>query len=101
MNSKLISNNLLAFRSDITNIKGAEGQLRGLNAKLFSTLDSLNASWDGSAHDVYVDNVQEDRELMERVLKTLTQFGEDLAQANTIYSANEDKVAAEIASIRV
>ena len=85
MNSNTISNDLMLFRSTITDLKNSNGQLKRCNQQLFDTFDTLNSSWVGSAHDSYVQNVNSDRDLMEKVLTTLAQFLQDMDEADAIY----------------
>lgn len=101
MNSNRIANNLVTFNRDIRSIESGTEQLRGTTQKLFSTLDALNSSWVGSAHEVYVQNVQDDRELMNNVLSTLTKFLQDMQDADRTYKTCESQVESTIASIVV
>lgn len=101
MNENIIANHLDHFRSDIGKFESAAGQLENSSRKLFDTLESLNASWSGAAHDEYVENVKEDEELMESVFKALISFGEELREAEVTYRTCEDNVEQEIARLRV
>lgn len=101
MNSNTISNDLMLFRSTITDLKNSNGQLKRCNQQLFDTFDTLNSSWVGSAHDSYVQNVNSDRDFMEKVLTTLAQFLQDMDEADAIYRKCESDVEDVITSIQV
>lgn len=101
MNSNTISNNLMLFSSSIADLKNSDRQLRNCNQQLFDAFDNLNSSWGGTAHDAYVQNVNEDRNLMDSVLRTISQFLQDMDEAEAEYKKCESNVADVISSIQV
>lgn len=101
MGDNKIMNHLDRYRSDVREFKSATSQLKSKSKRLFDSLESLNATWIGPAHNVYVANVAEDKELMESVFKALRELGEELSDADSTYRKCEDRVRQEINSLIV
>lgn len=96
-----IANDLERFHADISSTEELLAQVQATSDKMFTSLDSLNTSWEGSAHNAFVANVNEDRAFMTEVLKTLRTYTESLDAAETTYRTCESDVSNVIAGIRV
>ncbi len=97
----ITANHLVCFGSDVKKFKDSVRLLNATSKKLFTELESLNASWNGPAHDSYVDNLKEDQDLMESVFKALTTISDGLEHAKKTYNTCEEQVREEIASLVV
>lgn len=89
------------FRSDVRQFRSSTEQIRRTSNRLFTALESLNSTWSGSAHSIYIANVKEDEELMASVFKALRELGEELEEADAVYRKCEDQVEQEINSLVV
>lgn len=101
MSDNKIMNHLDRYRSDLREFKTTAAQIKRKSNELFNSLESLNATWIGPAHDVYVDNVAEDKELMDSVFKALKELEEELSEASITYRKCEERVQQEINSLVV
>ena len=96
MDGTKIMNHLDRFHSDVQQFSTSTDHLKITTNRLFATLESLNATWSGAAHNVYVANVNEDKELMDSIFRALRSLGSELSQADKIYRNCEKTVEQEI-----
>ena len=68
---------------------------------LRESMDALKASWSGTAHDVFYEQVNKDLLLLEQVLAMISAYKEHMSDAVKEYTQCEQDVREMVAAIRI
>lgn len=101
MAQKRIANNLEALQRDISTCRTLQNQLRDTFKRSFEEVDALTGMWEGSAHDVFLQQFQTDAENMQKLLDFLEKYLEDLEGARQKYARCESDVSERIRAVNV
>ena len=94
-----IANNLEALQSDISTCRAVQTQLGNTFKRSIEEVNALTGMWEGSAHDVFLQQFQTDAENMQKLLDFVDSYLEDLERARQKYAGCESDVSERIRTI--
>lgn len=101
MAGKIIGVNTTILKNDVSTILG---EIRGLKSdvqRLRAVAQQLSATWDGSAKETFMMQVQDDIRRLEELITAIGHFTDKTENARTEYEKCEASVADIVASICV
>ena len=99
MAQKRIANNLEALQSDISTCRAVQTQLGNTFKRSIEEVNALTGMWEGSAHDVFLQQFRTDAENMQKLLDFVDSYLKDLEDARQRYARCESDVSERIRTI--
>ena len=96
-----MANELNGFKNDITAFGDALARVEGNYKKAFQEILSLNAMWEGPAHDAFEVSFRQDNATVEDAVKFLQKYKSDLDMALSEYQKCEMNVDNLVRAIKV
>lgn len=96
-----MSNELEKFQIEINTFEAAYNRMRQSLKEMVEQMTALNITWEGSAHDMFMQQFITDKNRIEEALKRDAEFLHDLKYANTEYNKCERAVNEIVNSIRI
>ncbi|MCD8347692.1 MAG: WXG100 family type VII secretion target [Lachnospiraceae bacterium] len=93
--------NIGTLSSDIQDLNSWAQKAREDLAGLEEAIESLNASWEGSAHDAFMAQYSQDQATMTEALNTLDKFLDSAINARDEYAKCEQSVEELVNAIQV
>ena len=90
-----------ALQRDINRINELIGKMKNKKAKLISSVQTMNASWSGSANAAFNAQFNTDMVNIDQMIQTLTDMSNSMKKARKEYDQCEKRVDGIIRSIRI
>lgn len=101
MSENRIANELETFQKDIRTCRSLQTHIKNTYQSAFDEINSLTGMWNGDAHDVFIEQFQNDAENMKKLLEFLEQFLQGLEDAKSKYQQCESDVSETIRVMNV
>lgn len=93
--------NTQRMNKDTSSLRERLAQTKRHAEQLKSQMDALNASWQGPAHDVYVQNVTTDYKTIQSLCSTLQELIDQLERIRKKYDTCEASVQQQVDAINL
>ncbi|MCC8104032.1 MAG: WXG100 family type VII secretion target [Clostridiales bacterium] len=93
--------NIGTLSSDLQDLNSCAKKAREDLADLEEAIESLNTSWEGSAHDAFMAQYSQDQATMVEALDTLDKFLDSVMNARNAYAKCEQSVEEAVNSIQI
>ena len=85
----------------VTSMEEQLADIDHIRQQIIGGFDALGGMWEGSAHDAFQAQYQEDDQLLQTLCQDIRMIIEDMASARAEYDKCEDRVRDSIARIRI
>lgn len=99
MAGKIIEVNTAILKHDVSTILGEVRGLKNDVQRLYTVAEQLSGTWDGSAKEAFVMQVQDDIRRLEELITAIGHFTDKTEKSRTEYEKCEASVADIVASI--
>ena len=101
MAGREIANELSRFNTDVEQFKTALDDLDNNYTNVFETIESLNSTWAGQAHDAFLTQFDNDNKNVKDMIEELKKYRDDLLFANNEYTKCEAEVNDIVTSLSI
>ena len=90
-----------SLNATIRNMQTELSNIAKITTKLYAALDTLDAMWEGAAHDTFAAQYLSDQEMLGNMSKTISAVIQGLENARKKYDQCEQSVGTEIKKIAI